>query len=609
MKKLLLIAGVLSIGAILLCAEDYTMKDGWRSGEGNYELSRVDGRVVAGDFNGDKLEDTAAMYDYLFLQTQIHVFKSSDSKFTQESSWYDSGKGNYDPLKVAGRITAGDFNGDGKDDIATLYDYGSKKASVHLFISNGSSFSMATWYESNANEFDVSAVKNRFVAGDFNGDGKDDLAVAYGYLNKQTKIHVFTSNGDSFAMSSWLDSGEGNYDIDNVGNRFVAGDFNNDGKDDLAALYDYGLNKAKIHAFISNGTVFESKEWWGTDEGYTALSLGDRLEAGDINGDGYDDIVGFYDYLASTAELHAFLSDGAAFTLNHAWNSGKGNYNLLSVQDREVMGDFDGNGSDEAALFYDYGKKDAAIHVFSGPALKDFGQVPYNVQPGECYVRVYIPPKYQDITEQILVAERSEKLEIVDPIYKEVEEKILIKEASVKIVEIPAEYKTEEVKVLVKDAQTIWKLSKDASGAETLCRVEEPAEYVTLEKKIMVKPPEAKEEVIPAEYQTVKVSRAVQHGSYKVVIIPEEYKTITKKVKISEGFVDWRRVLCGDGATEAKIKEVQNALKNKGYNPGAIDGKLSAETLAAIEKYQTDNNLPIGGLTYETVESLGVKIQ
>ncbi|MBP7552477.1 MAG: VCBS repeat-containing protein [Spirochaetes bacterium] len=609
MKKLLLIAGVLSLGAILLCAEDYTMKDGWRSGEGNYELSRVDGRVVAGDFNGDKLEDTAAMYDYLFLQTQIHVFKSGDSKFTQESSWYDSGKGNYDPLKVAGRITAGDFNGDGKDDIATLYDYGSKKASVHVFISNGSSFTMATWYESNANEFDVSAVKNRFVAGDFNGDGKDDLAVAYGYLNKQTKIHVFTSNGDSFAMSSWLDSGEGNYDIDNVGNRFVAGDFNNDGKDDLAALYDYGLNKAKIHAFISNGTVFESKEWWGTDEGYTALSLGDRLDAGDINGDGYDDVVGFYDYLASTAELHAFLSDGAAFTLNHAWNSGKGNYNLLSVQDREVMGDFDGNGSDEAALFYDYGKKDAAIHVFSGPALKDFGQVPYNVQPGECYVRVYIPPKYQDITEQILVAERSEKLEIVDPIYKEVEEKILIKEASVKIVEIPAEYKTEEVKVLVKDAQTIWKLSKDASGAETLCRVEEPAEYVTLEKKIMVKPPEAKEEVIPAEYQTVKVSRAVQHGSYKVVIIPEEYKTITKKVKISEGFVDWRRVLCGTNLNEAKIKEIQNALKNKGYNPGVIDGKLSAETLAAIEKYQTDNNLPIGGLTYETVESLGVKIQ
>ncbi len=42
-----------------------------------------------------------------------------------------------------------------------------------------------------------------------------------------------------------------------------------------------------------------------------------------------------------------------------------------------------------------------------------------------------------------------------------------------------------------------------------------------------------------------------------------------------------------------KVLEIQKLLKLYGYNPGAVDGKFGANTRLAIEKFQTDNSLPV----------------
>jgi peptidoglycan hydrolase-like protein with peptidoglycan-binding domain len=43
------------------------------------------------------------------------------------------------------------------------------------------------------------------------------------------------------------------------------------------------------------------------------------------------------------------------------------------------------------------------------------------------------------------------------------------------------------------------------------------------------------------------------------------------------------------------IKQIQIALKNAGYNPGYIDGRMGRQTKDAIKAFQKDNNLVTDG--------------
>ena len=56
------------------------------------------------------------------------------------------------------------------------------------------------------------------------------------------------------------------------------------------------------------------------------------------------------------------------------------------------------------------------------------------------------------------------------------------------------------------------------------------------------------------------------------------------------------------------IKKVQETLRDKGYDPGPIDGVMGSQTRAAIRQYQTAENLPVTGhLDGETAGKLGVE--
>jgi len=71
-------------------------------------------------------------------------------------------------------VTVGDFNGDGKSDLATA---NSRSTNVSVLLGTGtSSFGTAT-------NFSVGSSPLSVTVGDFNGDGKSDLAVANRYSN------------------------------------------------------------------------------------------------------------------------------------------------------------------------------------------------------------------------------------------------------------------------------------------------------------------------------------------------------------------------------------------------------------------------------------------
>ncbi|NCS05072.1 MAG: VCBS repeat-containing protein, partial [Microcystis aeruginosa G13-11] len=113
-------------------------------------------------------------------------------------------------------VTVGDFNGDGKLDLAVA-NRNSNNVSVLLGTGTGS-FATAT-------NFSVGSRPYSVTVGDFNGDGKSDLAVANRNSNN-VSVLLGTGTG-SFGPAT-------NFAAGSSPNSVTVGDFNGDGKLDLA---------------------------------------------------------------------------------------------------------------------------------------------------------------------------------------------------------------------------------------------------------------------------------------------------------------------------------------------------------------------------------------
>ena len=64
--------------------------------------------------------------------------------------------------------------------------------------------------------------------------------------------------------------------------------------------------------------------------------------------------------------------------------------------------------------------------------------------------------------------------------------------------------------------------------------------------------------------------------------------------------------MCSEKITKKIVYQIRTALKDKGYKPGFKDS-LDKKTKKALSKFQKENNLPVGGLDFKTLDALGVK--
>src|SRR5438128_89154 len=127
-------------------------------------------------------------------------------------------------------VAAGDFNGDGKPDLAVA-NYGQPFSSppiegnLSVLLGNGDGTFQA------AVNYGAGAKRSSVAVGDFNGDGKADLAVANSGTNN---ISVLVGNGDGTFQAAV------NYSVGDGPQSVAVGDFNGDGKPDLAAATSAG---------------------------------------------------------------------------------------------------------------------------------------------------------------------------------------------------------------------------------------------------------------------------------------------------------------------------------------------------------------------------------
>ncbi|WP_327278452.1 FG-GAP-like repeat-containing protein (plasmid) [Streptomyces sp. NBC_01224] len=322
-------------------------------------------QVVSGDFNADGKEDIAAFYD----NGTSPEGKNRSSLF----AFYSTGTGFAAPKNVwstpggftwaSSKLTSGDFDGDGKDDLAVFYDGGSSDtgavSSLYTFTSTGTGFKAPrkTWTTPGGFTWDRSKV----TSGDYNGDGKDDVAVFYDGGSSDTgnisSLYTFTSNGTDFnnPRKTWTTPGGFTWSAGQV----TSGDYNGDGKDDVAVLYNGGKSTdgkfiSSLYTFTSDGTNFASPRKSWTSSGSFNWSAS-KLASGDYSGDGRDDVAVLYNR-GTTAEgvpqsaLFTFTSDGTNFAAPREVWASTGSFSWAASQ--PVSGDFNKDSKDDIGVLY-----------------------------------------------------------------------------------------------------------------------------------------------------------------------------------------------------------------------------------------------------------------
>lgn len=334
---------------------------GWNSGPGQWEGGIT--KPVSGDFDGDGSDEAAALYEYpAQRQARLFVwFSNGVNGFDTPQIWWDSGPDNWDG--AGSQLVSGDFNSDGRSDLAVLYNFfAQRQAKAFVFSSTGTGFNApGTWWNSGPNNWDGDG--SQLTSGDFTGDGTSDLAVLYNFFaQRQAKAFIFSSNGAGFtAPDTWWNSGPDNWDA--VGAQISSGDYNGSGVDDLAVLYGFAAQRqAKVFVYPSNGSGFNTPgTWW--DSGPNGWApLNSRISSGDYNGDGVDDLLALYGYSADQTIFFTFTSTASFFNNGQGWwQSGQWSGDATKI----FSGDYSNTDAiDEVLGFYSYGGSQSALFLF-----------------------------------------------------------------------------------------------------------------------------------------------------------------------------------------------------------------------------------------------------
>ena len=232
-------------------------------------------RVVTGDFNGDGKTDIAWTRSGW---SGWQVALSTGSSFTG-GLWPTAALGNlFGDMSETTSLVTGDFDGDGKTDIAWRR---SGWDSWAVARSTGSDFTGGLWTTPGA-AWDVMDGTTVVVTGDFNGDGKTDIAWR---RSQWTGWQVARSTGSGFAGGQWTSPGQ--WDLMDINTAVVTGDFNGDGKTDIAWRRS-GWSGWQVD--VSTGSSFTGGQWT-TSANWDVMDQYGVALAGDFTGDGKTDIV------------------------------------------------------------------------------------------------------------------------------------------------------------------------------------------------------------------------------------------------------------------------------------------------------------------------------
>ncbi len=272
--------------------------------------------VAIGDLDGDGHSDLAVAN---LNPASLSIFRNTGTSAASFAAKieYETADG---PLKVS----IGDLNGDGKLDLAVANLYA---GTVSVFRNKGTrgTISFAPKIDF-VTEVSPELDPNDVAIGDFDGDGKADLAV----VNSGSHIvSLFrnTSTTETISFDQKIDFPTGNYS-----SNIAVGDLDKDGKTDLAVTNLFSKTVSLFRNISIRGTIaFAQKIDYQTD------GLARAVVLGDMDGDGKPDLA-VTNYPSSVS---VFRNTSTPGTISFADRIDKS----TGIDPRSIaMGDLDGDG-------------------------------------------------------------------------------------------------------------------------------------------------------------------------------------------------------------------------------------------------------------------------
>jgi hypothetical protein len=253
----------------------------------------------------------------------------------------------------------GDFDGDGRTDIVT-FTRNSPQAlrQVYVALSDGTRFVDRNGLPDNSDvwhEWFAIAPDESVVIGDYDGDGRDDIAT---WLPSTQQVYVALSTGTGFAAPVQWHS----FFAVSTYERPRVADVDGDGLSDIVtfatdsptAFGDVYVARSDGTKFVDqNGNANSSTKW----HDWFAIRQTEEIRVGDLDGDRRQD---FFTFLPPPfGQCYTVLSQGTAMGENVLWPEPVAPHEA----DRPFVGDVDGDGKSDVIVF---AQSEGRVHVSMG---------------------------------------------------------------------------------------------------------------------------------------------------------------------------------------------------------------------------------------------------
>lgn len=233
---------------------------------------------------------------------------------------------------------------------------------------------------------------------------------------------------------------------------------------------------------------------------------------------------------------------------------------------------------------------------------------------GEIMCRIDVPAQYKAVDVDVIGTAPLVTSVTEQAVYKTINIEKLDANAVEARNPVAAQFKTMNKEQIQAPGGFTWSASRDGStedGSHTgrvVCNQATPAQEIAYQRTVVKTAGRFERVAIDATFEDVSVTELVADARSVKIPVPGVNSKVERRVKTDDSRFEWQAVLCETNTTDDVITRLQSALEDKGFEVGSIDGVIGRSTLTALEKYQQKNKLAEGGVTMESLKSLGVEL-